>query len=407
MRVLCDVLVVGAGPAGSSAARAASEAGAKTLLIDRKKEIGTPVQCGEVIGRSILQLSGLRIPRSMVCTSQAFTRFIINRQLRLDNHQAYWRSLSVERKMLDKHLAFQATQAGAMVQADARLDSLELIDGKVRSALIRDQGQDLEVEPKVVVASDGVHSTVAKLMGREEFGRESLAKGIEFEMVSSKRIPPCMQIFIEPEIGLGYGWIIPKGERRANVGIAVVGGGARRSEHLRDWIAGHPVVSDYFGNGNVLEVKTGDAPVPGFRGGPVMGNVLFAGDAAGQTLAFVGEGIIPAYICGGIAGQIAALAARKGIERLNGYDAAVRETMGKELSLGAELRDTLVELWSLDELDGATKSFASALIMNELMSPEDQGLLGGNLAPHELSRWLKGRVSESGKDIRIGSVGRP
>jgi digeranylgeranylglycerophospholipid reductase len=404
LQVECDVLVVGAGPAGSSAARAAAEAGAKTLLIDRKKEIGTPVQCGEVIGRSILALSGLRIPRSAVCSSQDFTRFIVDRKLRIDNHEAYWRSVSVERKMLDKHLALQAARAGAMVHADARLDAMDLDDDIARTVSIKDQGQQLVIEPKIVVAADGVHSTVSKLMGRQEFGRDALAKGIEFEMVASGRLPPCMQIFIEPEIGLGYGWIIPKGDRRANVGIATVGGGAKRGEHLRDWIAGHPVVSDLFGDGKVLEVKSGDAPVPGFRGGPVKGNVLFAGDAAGQTLAFVGEGIMPSYICGGIAGQVAAGAAEGGLHLLETYDEKVREVMGEELSMGAELRDTLVDLWNMDELDGATKSFASALVMNELISPEDQEMIGGPLELETLTDLLRKRISDTGRDIRIGQA---
>lgn len=406
MTVKCDVLVVGAGPAGSSAAKAAAEAGAKTLLIDRKKEIGTPVQCGEVIGRSILAMSGLRLPRGAVCSSQGFTRFVVNRELRLDNHEAYWRSVSVERKMLDKHLALQAARAGALVHADARLESLELDDGAVKGAVVRDQGQPVRIEPKVVVAADGVHSTVSRLMGREEFGKDALAKGIEFEMLSTRRLLPCMQIFIEPEVGLGYGWIIPKGERRANVGLATVGTAPRRAEHLRDWIAGHPVVSGCFGDGNVVEVKSGDAPVPGFRGGPVMGNVVFTGDAAGQTLAFVGEGIMPSYICGAIAGGKAASAARGGLAHLDEYDPEVRGVMGQELSMGAELRDVLVGLWGTDGLDDSLKSAASALIMNELARPEDLETLPAASGPGDLIPLLRERIRESGKDIRIGSARR-
>ena len=63
----CDVLVVGSGPAGSGAGRAAALSGARTIVIDRKREIGTPVQCGEVIGRSVLAMTDIKIPRYAQC----------------------------------------------------------------------------------------------------------------------------------------------------------------------------------------------------------------------------------------------------------------------------------------------------------------------------------------------------
>lgn len=66
MVIRCDVLVVGAGPAGSSAARAAAEAGAHTILIDKKKEIGVPVQCGEGIGTYLFPFLPFKIPAEQV-----------------------------------------------------------------------------------------------------------------------------------------------------------------------------------------------------------------------------------------------------------------------------------------------------------------------------------------------------
>jgi len=247
------------------------------------------------------------------------------------------------------------------------------------------------------VAADGVHSTMAKELGAEFFSPKDVARGVEFELVAKKDIPQCMQIFIEGEIGLGYGWIIPKGKRRANVGVGLVGVNASRRNFLEDWISDHPVVSRYFDADKVLEVKMGDAPVPGFLGGPVKGNVLFCGDAAGQTLAFVGEGIMPSYICGGMAGRNAASLALGNGQR---YEEDLVDGMGDQLMMGAVLRDTLVDLWSSNDMDDRLRSLLSGAVMNELVSPDDiEGAIGSlDKDPLKAFQVLK---KGSGREIRV------
>ncbi len=393
----CDVLVVGAGPAGSGAARASALAGVKTLMVDKKKEIGTPVQCGEVIGLDLVKRSGTRIPANAIVSRQAFTRFVLGREITIDNFEPYWRGVTVERKIFDKHLAFRAASAGSAVQADTKLLSVKMDGDKVSKCLLSHHGDEVELSPKAIVAADGVHSTLSKELKAEFFSPKDVARGVEFELVAKKDIPQCMQIFIEQEIGLGYGWIIPKGKRRANVGVGLVGVNASRRSFLEDWITGHPVVSRYFDVDKVLEVKIGDAPVPGFLGGPVRGNVLFCGDAAGQTLAFVGEGIMPSYICGGLAGKHAALLSQG---REQKYEEDLVEKMADQLMMGAVLRDTLVELWSSDGLDGRMRSLLSGAVMNELVSPDDLTCSLSSLEDDPLNAF-KGLVRGSGRDIKV------
>jgi len=392
-----DVLVVGAGPAGSGAARASAMAGAKTLMVDKKKEIGTPVQCGEVIGLELVKRSGMRIPENAIVARHQFTRFVLGREVVIDNAEAYWHAVTVERKIFDKHLAFRAARAGADVQADTKLLSVKMDGSAVKSCLLSHQGEEVELSPKAIVAADGVHSTLSKELKAEFFSPQDVARGVEFELVAKKDVPQCMQIFIEQEIGLGYGWIIPKGRRKANVGLGLVGVNASRRSFLEDWITGHPVVSRYFDVDKVLEVKIGDAPVPGFLGGPVRGNVLFCGDAAGQTLAFVGEGIMPSYICGGLAGKHAALLSQGREQR---YEEELVESMADQLMMGAVLRDTLVELWSSDGLDGRTRSLLSGAVMNELVSPDDM-MHSLNALEDDPLKAFKGLVKGSGRDIKV------
>ena len=391
----CDVLVVGAGPAGSGAARSSASQGARTLMVDKKKEIGTPVQCGEVIGLELVKRAGIRIPPQAIVAKHSFTRFVLGREVIVDNHEPYWRSVTVERKIFDKHLAMRAALAGASVQADTRLISAKVEDGSVVSCVLNHRGEEVEISPKAIVAADGMHSTMSKVMGADFFAPMDVARGVEFELVAKRELPECMQIFIEEEIGLGYGWIIPKGKRRANVGIGLVGVNASRRTFLEDWIAGHPVVSRYFDADKVLEVKIGDAPVPGFIGGPVRGNVLFSGDAAGQTLAFVGEGILPSYICGGLAGKHAAIMSQGGTQR---YEEDLVDKMGDQLMMGAVLRDALVDMWAPGALDPRVRSLLSGAVMNELMDP---GELASMTSAMELGplQAFKELARGSGKDI--------
>lgn len=365
-----EVLVVGAGPAGCGAAATAAEGGGKTLLIDRKKEIGTPVQCGEVVGESLVRQLHLKLPPQAIATVHDHTRFILDRRLRIVSHEPYWRSIALERKIFDKLLAARAAEAGASVQADTRLTDLEMRDGKVVAATLMHRGKEVTIHPKVVIAADGPHSTMAKLMGLTIYPDDTMANGIEYEMVAKKKLPNGMQIFLEPEVGLGYGWIIPKGPRRANVGLGAIGMEESRRSTILDWVSENPVVSEYFDLEQVLEVKSGDAPLPGFLGGPVHGNVLFAGDAAGQTLAFVGEGIMPSFACGSGAGAVAASAVRtKSMKRLACYDRAVKDTMGEELEKGAALKDAILGLWADASISEGDRTLLCGLVMSECIDP--------------------------------------
>jgi digeranylgeranylglycerophospholipid reductase len=395
-----DVLVVGAGPAGSGAALSAAMAGAKTLMVDRKKEIGTPVQCGEVIGRSLLRQTGIVLPRQAICSTQRSTRFLIDRSLVVNNREDYWASVTVERKILDKLWAEDAARAGARVEADTKLTSLDLDGEDVVSATIMRRGREVKVRPKMVVAADGVHSIVAKLMGVRWYPEEYVARGAEFELVAKRPLPKAMQIILEPEVGLGYGWIIPKGSARANVGMAEVGASAKRRSKVMDWIEEHPLISKYFDTDKVLEVKTGEAPVPGFKGGPTKGNVLFAGDAAGQTLAFVGEGIVPSHVCGRVAGAAAAMGDP------SVYDSQLREVMGEELDYGSRLKDEIIALWNDPSLSPSERVMVSGLVMSECIQPEELMMLEAmaDAGIGEMLTALREKLKEEKRGITVSRI---
>ncbi|MBK5191405.1 MAG: FAD-dependent oxidoreductase, partial [Methanosarcinales archaeon] len=114
MALNCDVLVVGAGPAGSSAARAAAEAGAHTILIDKKKEIGVPVQCGEGFGSYLVPFLPFKIPQELLIWKLNEISLWAD-GITIARTGSLWTTYMVNRNDFDTWLAKMAENRGAQL----------------------------------------------------------------------------------------------------------------------------------------------------------------------------------------------------------------------------------------------------------------------------------------------------
>ena len=325
-----DVLVVGAGPAGSSAARAAALGGARVLLVEKRRQVGLPVQCAEFVPWQL----GQRVPIPQRCIAQPiqFMRTVLPDGSLVDKAAAGY---VLDRALWDKHLAVLACQAGAELRtgwAAAEHDG--------RQVLLRHAGREARVVARVIIGADGPHSTVAGWLGQAQ---AEFVYGVEVEVV----LPTprsYTEIYFHSFYRGGYGWLFPKGET-ANVGVAVnlrLGGQARPAlEHLLDHLG--------LSRGAVVGSLGGAAPV----GGPVAalhsGNTLLAGDAAGLTHPITGGGIAPAVLSGQMAGEAAARAiAGAGEAALEGYAFDWAEAMGAAQRQAVSNRRYLDGHWSDD-----------------------------------------------------------
>ena len=202
-----DIVVVGAGPAGSRAAQAAALRGARVLLIDQRQRIGVPVQCGEFVPRWISRCA----PFSSQCVIQAIEKMVTH----LPDHGSYEiRSpgYMLDRSLFDKELATSAVQAGAEISIGTRAKAFS------PEGLIVGQGvKERIVKSKVIIGADGVHSSVARWAGHPSPG--ALA-ALQYEVVSF-RPQEEVDIFFDRDYEGGYAWFFPKG-KRANVGVGVV-----------------------------------------------------------------------------------------------------------------------------------------------------------------------------------------
>ncbi|NOZ59773.1 MAG: NAD(P)/FAD-dependent oxidoreductase, partial [Euryarchaeota archaeon] len=219
----CDVLVVGAGPAGSSAARAAALGGAKTIFIDKKKEVGVPVQCAEGIGEYLFPYLPFKIPKHLLKWKIDGISFWAE-GITVEKTGGTWSGYSINRDEFDKWLAEKAIKSGATLMLETELIDLEVKDDyNVTKAIVKTPKGTKEIKPKVVIAADGVESTVLKLLGFDVDLEKYAGYVIGYEMYNVNLSNPRIeQIYLGDFAPGGYAYIFPKSNKKANVGVATL-----------------------------------------------------------------------------------------------------------------------------------------------------------------------------------------
>jgi len=357
-----DLVVVGAGPGGSTAARVAAEAGLSVLLIEKRQEIGAPVRCAEGIGRKELVPFVEPDPRWIAAeVTQAQIEALGDGQTRTIRAEG-GRGYVLERRIFDRFLAEQAAGAGAEVRVKTAATGLLIEDGRVCGVRIQRgdvlSGSLVEAEAAVVVAADGVEAQVGRWAGLDVrlplrdtmVCAQYLLAGVEID-------PTCASYTIGHRVAPGgYAWIFPKGEGLANVGLGVQAdlwqGPAARVPAGGQGGAGDDTVLGYLtrfiearpalAQGHPVTLVAGNVPVALPPARIVADGLMLVGDAARQANSLTGGGIANAMA----AGQLAAGVAVKAIAAndvsagfLGRYEAAWRRTVGRKMGRNYRVRE--------------------------------------------------------------------
>lgn len=354
--VTWDVLVVGAGPAGSSAAAAAARHGAATLLVEAKARIGEQPHCGEFVPKQLFVEYGLdRGP--VVQAVEAMETLIVDLRGDPASDTAIPRSAVraaalvqerverpspgylIDRPRFDRELARQAAELGALVLASARL-----LGQEGDAWVVRHEGRELRVRAQFVIAADGAVSRVAAALGEP---MPEVVRGVQVEVPLARPMNKT-RVFLSREIVRGYGWLFPKGSV-ANVGLGVVQRKDVSPSALLDCLVEWLVHMGMIRRG-VLARSSGVIPVSGPRARLVMGNVIFCGDAAGLTHPVTGAGIAQAVVSGAHAGRAAGLALRTGgSEPLHAYEKEVLGRYQGVLAHAVSKRRLMGKLWNAED----------------------------------------------------------
>ena len=329
-----DVIVVGSGPAGGTAARYAARRGLKVLLLDKRKEIGVPVQCGEYVAgdeevRSIFptvtDLEDLMdVPHRV---RQLDTPVIRIWSPRGRAYDLPFKGYTVRRDKMDQGIADQAVAEGAELRT-------ETVVTKVRGSQVdTNRGS---YEGRVIIGCDGPRSTVAQSAGLPwPVSAPAMSTTAEGDFTDAT------EMFFGNLAPGGYAWIIPKAHC-ANVGL---GTWERFHGNLRS-------LYDKFLDGRGIrggKATGGYVPVLGPVDRTVAGNVLLAGDSAGMVMATNGGGINVSMLAGRIAGLTAADHLLDGLP-LADYERRWRSQLYAPLAEGVRIKHLADRFFGSDAL---------------------------------------------------------
>jgi digeranylgeranylglycerophospholipid reductase len=332
-----DVIVVGAGPGGAFAAKEAALQGAKVLLVDRRKEIGAPVRCGEGLGAGIEKELNFKVPKeaidAYINAAELYGPNGKKLELRTKDSKGY----VIDRKKFDKFLVEEAARAGAEVLVKTRIDDLKKEGSKFVGVIGNSMGEKFEANAKVIIAADGGESLIAR-----KAGINSLATlyesdfGIEYEMVGLD-VKDAIEIYFSNVFApRGYAWIFPKGKDSANVGVGVDGLHGNAIIFLKKFIEAY---KERFKNAKIVAIKGGIIPVTMYIDELVKQNLMVIGEAAHQVDPIHGGGMALAMEAGSIAGKVAGtyVTQNKDLSYLQNYkkewDKKERKTFEKRLKL--------------------------------------------------------------------------
>lgn len=328
MKEVYDVIVVGAGPAGSMAARFAAEQGVSVLMLEKDRDIGYPVRCGEAISRKSLEEFIEPDAKWIAADIDKFALVAPNgNEVVIEFRET---GCVLERRIFDYELAKTAAQKGTEILTRAYVNGLIFKENKVAGVKYDFRGEEHIAEAKIVIAADGVESRVGRWAG--------LKTHIDFRDMES-----CMQVTaanlqlndntcyfyfgkeVAPE---GYLWVFPKGPGSANIGIGISGlsGKSKTAQKYLD-----EFMERKFPNAPVLTAIAGGVPCSITLDKITAPGLMLAGDAARQVNPLSGGGIASGMVAGSIAGRIAAKAIKTNKpDEIFSYEKEWHDRIGKK-----------------------------------------------------------------------------
>jgi len=356
-----DVIIVGAGPAGSMTAKTVAELGLDVIFIEEHETPGTPVFCGEGLSIGGIRNGGLEPVAPIVCQKITTARVVAPNGKTVDLHATDWTGYTLDRGEFDKALSENAVKAGAKLMTKVSATGVINEGGQVVGVRAIKDGKEVEFRAKIVIGADGHWSIIRRSAGLANYFDDWVTcaqyqlSGLDLDdsfinefWMGAKYAPG------------GYAWVFPKNNNVANIGVGVRDRHTKPAiEYLKDFIANDP----RFRNAKIERKSGGICPVSGTLDRIVMDGLMLVGDSAGQLIPMTGAGIHCSIESGKMAGRVAVEAIKEDNvteERLSAYRAEFDTYWGKRIIEAGKVL-YMLDKFSDEDLD----------VLAEVISHED------------------------------------
>jgi digeranylgeranylglycerophospholipid reductase len=330
-----DVIVVGSRIGGSTASLFASKSDVDVLMIEKRQEIGSPVQCAEGVTYGAFETLEIEPSERYVRTRVKGAHIHAPDGRRISYEGGIAQGLIIDRKIFDKELAIESAKAGTDIMLKTSVKDLIIKDHKVCGVVAKHLGKTMEIHSDVVIGADGVESNMARYAGIETYrDPKNIASCAQYELVGIDVDPEYLEFYFGSKIAPnGYLWIFPKGDGVANVGLGIRGTVDNAIDYLNRYVSKLDATP--------VELNIGGVPVSGPIEKTYTDGFLVVGDAAGQVDPITGGGIHTTISCARTAGEVAAESVKmedSSAQFLKNYESKWRQDIGKTLDNSVKYR---------------------------------------------------------------------
>tara|TARA_B110000263_G_scaffold249704_1_gene268170 strand:+ start:603 stop:1784 length:1182 start_codon:yes stop_codon:yes gene_type:complete len=354
-----DIIVVGGGPAGSMAAWEAAKRGVSVCMLEKDRDIGYPVRCGEAAGESGLR-QFVEIEDSWIAEKITSVKLVSPNLTSVDIDFAAETGYILNRRIFDYDLSRYAANAGAEVYTKAYVKNVLANNGEVNGVVLDYLGEEKQIQAKIVIGADGLTSRVGRWAGLKTLVRmKDMESAVQYSVANVDIEPNKMIMYVGMNHAPGgYIWVFPKGKKFANIGIGISG---KYSKHKSAQKYLDEFMEREYPDAAILTTMCGGVPCAKPMEKPVADGIMLVGDAAHQINPMTGGGIVAGMKGGWIAGQVAAEAIKKNDyseDSLLEYPKRMRKDFGKNHERFYKIKEVTEKLTN-EELDSIAEKVLS------------------------------------------------
>ncbi|MBI5133749.1 MAG: NAD(P)/FAD-dependent oxidoreductase [Thaumarchaeota archaeon] len=315
-----DIVVVGGGPAGLSAAYSAAKNGARVIVLERDDGIAHNVRTSGVSW--VEEIRKFAITEEHYNPIRNYAFYSPSNEITIQGNEPKCCVLNV--RSTYQHLASEAASVGAKIMVKANVTNTLFANGRISGVKVSTPKGELNINADLVIDASGFGTAVGRKMGFvSEWKRYGV--GAEYECYAEKVDDDTWALMVGSMYSpAGYAWIFPLSKNRVRIGVGI---GRPESDEepldlLNTMLEKRPKPLERMGKIEPLEMHYGFIPNEGVRTNTVTDGFILVGDSAGQANPLVLEGIRYAIEFGRLAGEIGCKALQYGAtkESLKEYD---------------------------------------------------------------------------------------